>query len=235
MHRHVSFSIFSFRHREGVHNHGGGNDGRNIFADDLASTKDVIIKEILSAPYKRVDNEIQRLYESMFSLQMHCNILNEMLGRYSRYLWGFRGKMFLAAVAAAGIISGTVAYRSKISVEASGGAILTSVAALFGFQYWLADKFERDAISLLRDPNMLQNMYEAVYDESIAVRDESVAAAWPSVLQHIQMKIAPEDLKNMQRVDSQDLDLIDKILHSSIYKLRQQLSPNLPIQPIFGR
>lgn len=217
------------RHREGADNHGGGNDGRNIFADDLASTKDVIIKEILSAPYKRVDNEIQRLYESMFSLQMHCKILNEILKRYTYSLWNFRAKMFVSTLAALGVIGGAFAYRSRISLEASGAAALSSIMGLFGFHWWQSDRLEKDAVSLLRDPNVLNNIYETVYDESIAVLDESVASAWPTALQHIQIKISPEDIKTMGRVDADDLGLVDKILNSNIYKLRQQLSPNLPV------
>jgi hypothetical protein len=217
------------RHDHGVDSHGGGNDGHNIFADDLANTKDVIVKEILSAPYKRVDNEIQRLYDSMFALQMHSKILNEMLHRYSGFLWGFRGKMFAATIAAFGFSGGTIAYRSRLPQEATAGVVCGSLAALFGFHWWQASALKSNTRALLRDPNVVHDVYETVYDESIAVSDESVASVWPKVLQRMQIKLSAEDLTQMGRVETSDLDLIDKILNTNIYKLREQLSPSLPV------
>ena len=224
----MGYVIF-IRHSRGSGNHGGGNDGHNIFADDLASTKDVIIKEILSAPYKRVDNEIQRLYDSMFALQMHCKILNEMIHRHSRFLWGFRGKMFVATAAAFGVVGGAVTYRDRAPPPYVGGAIVTSLLGLFGIHWWQSKQLDHKTSALLKDPNVVHEIYEAVYDESIAVSDESVSSVWPSVLQHMQIKVSPQDIASMKAVDASDLDLIEKILNSNIYKLRQQLSPNLPV------
>ena len=189
----------------------------------------MIVKEILSAPYKRVDNEIQRLYDSMFALQMHSKILNEMLHRYSGYLWAFRGKMFVSTLAAFGISGGVIVYRNKLPQEATIGIITSSMSFLFGFHWWQSSALKSKTNALLKDPNTIHDVYETVYDEHIAVSDESVSSVWPSVLQRMQIKLSAQDLTQMGHVETPDLDLIDKILNTNIYKLREQLSPSLPV------
>lgn len=66
--------------------------------------------EVLNAPKRRVDNEVSRLSDSVYVLQMHCKIIEDISKKYRSSL--LRSRILLASTAVSTVILPTAAMIS---------------------------------------------------------------------------------------------------------------------------
>ena len=188
---------------------------------DLEATREEVVGEVLKAPFRRVDNEIQRLSDSLHVLHMHCRVLDEMVRTYRSHLWSFRASTFGAFALSCALSGGTL---FALPLEMGIGASAFSSLAFFGI-YWFQSKALEDEARNIVSEGSVQSTYKRLYSKSLAESDEFISSTWPRVYQHISLTIRAQDLIGLPRVSSSDYNLIAKILDSDIAKLRKRIMP----------
>jgi hypothetical protein len=200
---------------------------RPSFASALDDVKDQIVKEILAAPQKRIDNEIQRLSESMTTLLMHCKIFNAMCSRYRELAGAFNGECFMSLLLCCGITSGTVAF--ELPRETTVAAGVASAATLGCIQYYRWRKLVRARKAIIQDRAVADQIFQSVYALELLTGDESVQALWSKVYDHMKIRVSPEDLSNSALVTDLELESINAILKNNVNRMRSLLSPQLTV------
>jgi hypothetical protein len=188
---------------------------------DLESTREEVVNEVLKAPFRRVDNEIQRLTDSLHVLHMHCKVIDELVKRYRRLRWSCRGTQFAAAVLAGGLSTTTIL---TLPIEISAGISCVSTLACAGI-FWFQNKALEDEAKTLASEGSIQSVFRNLYAKSLAENDEFIASIWPRVYQHISITVSPTDLGSIPRVSSSEYKVIEKILDVEIAKLRKRILP----------
>ena len=69
---------------------------------DLEEAREEVVAEVLNAPKRRVDNEVSRLSDSVYVLQMHCKVIEDITKKYESSL--FRTRMSIFACTATTIL-----------------------------------------------------------------------------------------------------------------------------------
>lgn len=188
---------------------------------DLEATREEVVSEVFKAPFRRVDNEIQRLSDSLHVLHMHLRVVDEMVKKYRSHLWSFR-----ATVAGTLGLAGALSGGALTSMPVEIGAAVTGVSTLafLGVQ-WFQQQALEDEIKTITNETSVQGFFKHLYSKQIAENDEFIASIWPRVHQHITMTIRPSELKAMSRVSSSEMGMIDRILEIDIAQLRKKILP----------
>ena len=96
---HFLFFFFSFP-RASSESEEGRSLGQGLA--DLEEAREEVVAEVLNAPKRRVDNEVSRLSDSVYVLQMHCKVIEDVTTKYNSAL--FRTRLYLLACATGTII-----------------------------------------------------------------------------------------------------------------------------------
>jgi hypothetical protein len=200
---------------------------RPFFASALDDVKDQIVKEILAAPQKRMDNEIQRLSDSMTNLLMHCKIFNAMCLRYRELAGSFNGECFMSLLLCCGITSGTIAF--ELPRETTVAAGVASAATLGCMQYYRWRKLIQARRDIIQDRSVSDQIFKSVYALELLTGDDSVQALWPKVYDHMKIRVSPEDLSNATLVTDLELESINAILKNNVNRMRSLFSPQFTI------
>lgn len=188
---------------------------------DLEDTREEVVAEVLKAPFRRVDNEIQRLSDSMHILHMHCKIVDEMVHRYRSHLWSFRVTCGGTILLAGGCSSAAI-FALPLNMSVGVGAV--SALACAGV-LWFQKKVLADEAKTVTSEGYVHSIFKNLYAKQLAENDEFVASLWPRVAAHIAVTISSMDIGTMSRVGSSDLNKIERILDVEIAKLRKKLLP----------
>jgi hypothetical protein len=188
---------------------------------DLENTREDVVKEVLKAPFRRVDNEIQRLTDSMHVLHMHCSVVDEMVRRYRSHLWTFRATCAGTFVLAGGC-SGAALFALPLNMGVGVSAM--SVLACSGV-FWFQQKVLKDEAKTITSDGYVHSIFKSLYAKQLAENDEFVASLWPRVSTHISIAVSPSDMGSMSRVSSAELKKIENVLDSELSKLRKKILP----------
>jgi hypothetical protein len=188
---------------------------------DLEATREEVVCEVFKAPFRRVDNEIQRLSDSLHVLHMHLRVVDEMVKKYRAHLWSFR-----TTVAGTLCLAGALSGGALTSMPVEIGAAVTGVSTLafLGMQWYQQQTLE-DEVKMITEETSVQGFFKHLYSKQIAENDEFIASIWPRVHQHITMTIRPSELKTLSRVSASEMGLVDRILEKDIAQLRKKILP----------
>lgn len=194
---------------------------------DLESTREDVVSEVMSAPLRRQDNEISRLSESVQLLQMHCNVLDNVITQYHKRRWGFRFVMFGSLTFTIGAVSslGYILQAPEPVVLASSVGTL----ALVGMHYVQSKSLENFS-KMITNPDEstgLASVYSKLYARSIADKDVYVSSLWAKVLNHMRMTLHPSDLEKVGRINNGDFDALKYIFETELQNLRRRSAPQL--------
>lgn len=64
---------------------------------DLENTREDVVKEVINAPKRRLDNEISRVADATALLHLHISVLNEVLDLHSKEI--FKSNVIVAMCA----------------------------------------------------------------------------------------------------------------------------------------
>jgi hypothetical protein len=197
-----------------------GSLGRGLI--DLEAIREDVVAKVLNAPYRRIDNEISRLSDSVAILQMHCQIVNDIRSRYVRFLWKTRGLNSLAFLSTLGCAAGMTmlnAPAQTIILSTALGAVATS-----GLYWWQTKTLEEYASSLITDSEM-ESTFKRIYARSLAEKDEFIASIWHRVKDHLNLALTAAEVQKLPSVTKSDIKHIERILENDIPNLRRKSSP----------
>ena len=188
---------------------------------DLENTREDVVKEALKAPFRRVDNEIQRLSDSMHILHMHCRVIDEMVRRYRSHLWSFRATCAGSFLLAGGC-SGAAIFTLPMNIGIGVSAL--SVLACSGV-FWFQQRVLTDEAKTITSDGYVHSIFKNLYAKQLAENDEFVASLWPRVSTHISITVSPTDICSLNRVSSSELKKIENVLDSELSTLRKKILP----------
>lgn len=130
-------------------------DGQGLI--DLETTREDVVREVLSAPKRRVLNEISRLQDDAHLLQLHYSVVNELASRYSNAVWRHRATTAAVLVGATGSAGGAAYLSLPVEVVFGTGAVGLMGAA---FAHWFGSKSVEDVARRMTSPEGLDEAYQ---------------------------------------------------------------------------
>lgn len=215
-------------------------------------SRDAVIKEVLDAPRRRVDNEISRLTEASNELMIHAKVIDFVVCQYSAVRSSYQMQSFaFASTSALAAAIVTWKYRDikwfvqevapsialslniddkKTSVSelltASSALLLSSATAFYGLFYWHSLRLNTVAAEVLSLKN-LQEAFDNIF--SISNYGKSVShlrKLWIKVNLKLANNVTVSQLQQMTRVTSQDIQFLARVQEEDIPDLRRRANPN---------
>ena len=189
---------------------------------DLEATREDVVREVLSAPKRRVLNEISRLSDDVQLLQLHYMVVNDVVSRYRSHLWTNRLQFLGIISASVGAISGG-AY-VELPLQILGGIAASSgVISLFG-AWWSTRSLEDIARRLTQEESLDASFRRCVSPQDRHEADEYSKAMWQRVKEQMLLNFRDHELSTVSTT-STDLKNLSTILDNDIPKLRRAAAP----------
>lgn len=190
---------------------------------DLEETLEEVVREVHNAPKRRVDNEITRLTDAISLLQMHLNVLDDLTKQYRSSTWNSKLLVAASATGSLGVIAGAISM--SLPMELTAAISAGSVAATTLLAWMMNKKRVEEANALVRDEAMIAS-YKRLYARKSSDKDEYLTALWTRVHDHLILGLTSTDLKAMEKVRTNDLSELDRILEFDIPNLRRKAAPS---------
>lgn len=189
---------------------------------DLESTREEVVREVLNAPKRRVDNEITRLADSIALLQMHCLVVDEAVRQYRGRLVQSRIAVALSVATAASAV-GAGAFMALPPAALGQAAVvgaLASAGVFLYFQRLLADT-AKNAVS----PLELDKSFGLLFARELLDKDEYSLSMWTRVAEHIKLGVGAEDVARLERLRAADRATLKRIADAELPVLRRGAAP----------
>jgi hypothetical protein len=190
---------------------------------DLEATREEVVLEVLNAPKRRVDNEISRLSDSVSILQMHCKIVEDLSSRYNRMV--FHNRLRLGATSSIAIALPGLCFYLGLPIEAmiaSGGIGVISNAGLLYWQSKMSVEFAKELIT----ESSLESVFKRLYSRKISEKDEFTSSLWIRVKDHLKLILSTNEIMNLPKMTSQEINQLEKLSETSIPDLRRTAGPS---------
>jgi hypothetical protein len=215
---------------------------------DLEATREEVVREVLNAPKRRLDNEISRLSDAATLLHLHTSVMNDVLDTLNADI--LKSRIIFASVASISFLTGS-------------GSLLTFIASdfvsnLVGMSVSLSGVFTSGVVSISTIATVLTGIsmksylskrsrkiyledllggraFSKIYSKKIAEKDETLLTMWNRVKDHISANNrypAPETsllvLSNKTSASQRkkDLETIENTMESIIPGMRRKAAPN---------
>lgn len=189
---------------------------------DLEDTREEVVREVMNAPHRRVDNEITRLSDSISLLEMHCLIVEELRSQYSRLKLKNGILLGTSLFTTIGLSSGSVFMSLPLELTAGFGA---SGVVLSSLLYWWQSKALDDHARELVSESRMEGVFKSIYARRLAEKDESINALWLRVKEHLKMGLLPTDLQKMPKISKADMASLTSMIEHDVPNLRRATSP----------
>ena len=190
---------------------------------DLEATREEVVLEVLNAPKRRVDNEISRLSDSVSILQMHCKIVEDLSSRYNRMV--FHNRLRLGATSSIAIALPGLCFYLGLPIEAmiaSGGIGVIINAGLLYWQSKMSVEFAKELIT----ESSLESVFKRLYSRKISEKDEFTSSLWIRVKDHLKLILSTNEIMNLPKMTSQEINQLEKLSETSIPDLRRTAGPS---------
>jgi len=205
------------------------SDGQGLA--DLESTREDVIKEVLSAPKRRVLNEISRLADDAQLLAIHYSVLDHLVTKYTKDVWFWRLAISGLAMGVGG--AAITSLSLGLPLQVTGG--ITGVGAMsIAFGGWYMQKSLLDKAYQLSQPESLDTAYRLTTGRVDKTKggDEFMSSLWGRVREHMILGITKDDIKSIAStlskvVRKDDINLIKRIIEDDVPALRRRAAPSL--------
>eukprot|EP00600_Ochromonadales_sp_CCMP1393_P000817 CAMPEP_0174983848 /NCGR_PEP_ID=MMETSP0004_2-20121128/17382_1 /TAXON_ID=420556 /ORGANISM="Ochromonas sp., Strain CCMP1393" /LENGTH=514 /DNA_ID=CAMNT_0016236167 /DNA_START=214 /DNA_END=1758 /DNA_ORIENTATION=+ len=196
---------------------------------DLETTREEVIKEVLNAPKRRIDNEISRLTDAVSLLQMHVNIIHELSKQYKSAV--FRSRLTLGAsvtasfgVTGAMVVLGALPGEPAAQLPLAASLLATAVGGNALLLWWQTRTLDKQ-IDQLATQTAMEAAFQRLYARRIAENDESINSLWIRVKDHLTLTMSSAELAALDSVGTKHTSKLEKILEVEIPNLRRKAAP----------
>eukprot|EP00512_Aurantiochytrium_limacinum_P012957 CAMPEP_0171580092 /NCGR_PEP_ID=MMETSP0961-20121227/8849_1 /TAXON_ID=87120 /ORGANISM="Aurantiochytrium limacinum, Strain ATCCMYA-1381" /LENGTH=538 /DNA_ID=CAMNT_0012136737 /DNA_START=39 /DNA_END=1655 /DNA_ORIENTATION=- len=190
---------------------------------DLESTRQDVIDEVMRAPDRRIDNMITHLYDSARLLRMHMEVLEMIRVEYQAE----KRKSTLTSIGV-GLGGNMVSLAAIYLAPSIWGFSLTlsasSLAGAAGVYLWGNHILQQKAARMVED-TFLDELFRRMYVKELADRDQFVESLWIRVRPHLKSALQTLGVANLPRVTPRALRSIDEIVDSKVPELRREAQP----------
>jgi hypothetical protein len=190
---------------------------------DLHQTRNDVVREVMKAPKRRIDNVITHLYDSVHQLKMHATLMNHMRQTYRQKLWQHRLQEGLGLFFGAGV-TGMGLYL-QLPIHLTGGVVATTILGVGGLSWYHSVQLKQ-LEETLTSHHELSTRFQRLYAREIKEGDEYVASVWQRIREPLKMALEMQGLNAIPSVSKSELDTLDAIVHVEIPALRRLASPS---------
>jgi hypothetical protein len=190
---------------------------------DLHQTRNDVVREVMKAPKRRIDNVITHLYDSVHQLKMHATLMNHMRQTYRQKLWQNRLQEGLGLFLGAGV-TGMGLYL-QLPLHLTGGAVATTILGVGGLSWYHSVQLTRVEENIT-SYHELSAGFQRLYAREIKEGDEYVASVWQRIREPLKMALEMQGLRGIPAISKSELDALDEIVQVEIPALRRLASPS---------
>jgi hypothetical protein len=213
---------------------------------DLEATRKEVVREVMNAPKRRLDNEISRLADAAALLHLHASVMSDVLDSRTNDLMKSR-----AIVASVGVLSVVASGSSlvacfasdfasstlgfAVSLPGSAATAITLFSVLFtGGVVWMSSEHnKRRATQLVEEDLLGGRSFNKIYAKRIVERDETLLSNWSRVREHIKSDTSGMSdaellsllLSSRGMKGRSDLRAIERLIEEDIPALRRRAAP----------
>jgi hypothetical protein len=190
---------------------------------DLHQTRNDVVREVMKAPKRRIDNVITHLYDSVHQLKMHTMLMNHIRQTYRQKLWQNRVREGLGIVLGAGV-TGMGLYL-QLPIHLTGSVVASTILGVGGLSLYHSVQLKQVEESMMSD-HELSARFQRVYAREIKEGDEYVASVWQRIREPLKMALEMQGLHGIPPVSNSELEALDTIVTEEIPALRRLASPS---------
>jgi hypothetical protein len=200
--------------------------GRGLI--DLEATRDDVVREVLNAPKRRVDNEITRLAHSIALLQMHCTVVDDAVRQYRRKR--LHSRLLLTITSGATLGAAALGLYYSVAPLIVAQAVGLGAIASGGLFLWQRREMDAAAKALVED-HSVERAFRQLYSRQVVARDEYVTALWSRVHDHLRTGLSFEDIQQLERLRRADRAALQRIVDVDLPALRRGNAPAMYSSP----
>lgn len=177
---------------------------------------------MMNAPKRRVDNEISRLTDAVNLLHMHLTVIGDLTQQYRSSI--LKSRLALASVGVSTVAATAGAVTLGLPIQAIGGLGAIGSAACAGLMYYHNKTIVGVADQLILDQSV-NATFKRLYSRRLAEKDEFTTTLWRRVQDHLVVGLTAAELSQMSKVNSAEMQRLEKIMDVDIPNLRRKSAP----------
>jgi hypothetical protein len=189
---------------------------------DLHQTRNDVVREVMKAPKRRVDNVITHLFDSVHQLKLHAVLSNQVRQQYRKHLWAHRMQEGTGVLAGATLTS--LGLYLQLPLHMTGGVVAMTILGVGGLSWYNAARL-RGMEEKLTSVEELSATFQRVYAREVNDGDEYLASVWQRIRDPLKMALESQGLQSLVAVSNHELAELDKIVNVEIPELRRIASP----------
>lgn len=189
---------------------------------DLHQTRNDVVREVMKAPKRRLDNVITHLYDSVHQLKLHATMSNQIRQQYRKKLWQHRIQEGTGLVTGATLTA--LGLYLQLPLHLTGAAVGVTVLGVGGLSWYNTATLQRIE-HRLTSTEELAATFQRVYAREVNDGDEYIASVWQRIRDPLKMALETQGLQSIPQVSNAELAALDKILSVEIPELRRVASP----------
>lgn len=161
---------------------------------------------------------------------MHCTILDDILSAYHNARMKYRMTIF--GTVSIGIASTASVITFFPNPQIIAAVLSANILSIVGVHYWQSSLLKNKVRELISmdGKNGVESVYKRLYARKIADSDEYTMDLWRKVKYHFDIGwVREEDIESMNRISTNDFDLLKYIIDTDIPGLRRRTAPELTI------
>lgn len=189
---------------------------------DLEATREEVVSKVLNAPFRRIDNEISRLADSVAILQMHCKIVQDIRQKYRSRL--FKSRLFITLASLSSITLTTSMIMLTVPMQSIGLTASVCTLATGGVYWWqlkLLDEYSNELVA----ENEMEKTFKRLYSRQLLEKDEFVLSIWRRVHDHLKLGLSASELQELPSISSSDIKKLENVIDKDLPALRRKAAP----------
>jgi hypothetical protein len=189
---------------------------------DLHQTRNDVVREVMKAPKRRVDNVITHLFDSVHQLKLHAVMSNQIRQHYRKHLWAHRLQEGTGVLAGATLTS--LSLYLQLPLHMTGGVVAMTILGVGGLSWYNSARLQ-GIEQKLTSVEELSATFQRVYAREVNDGDEYLASVWQRIRDPLKMALESQGLQSLVSVSNHELAELDKIVTVEIPELRRIASP----------
>ena len=188
-----------------------------LAGDDLDRARNEVVGHLKSAPARRIDNLVTKLYDSARLLLMHGRMADAVQRANRRVTW--RQWSTTGGIFGAGQLLAAMGLSMEVW-EFSLGISSVALVLATGNHLLSSKQVQRERDAILSDEGMARLLREE-YHLQLAAGDEFVISLWERVRPQLRVAVTTFGVKNMPMPSSSELSRLQSIVDSEVPALRR--------------
>jgi len=201
----------------------GSSDLQSIAGlSDLQQTRDDVVREVMKAPKRRMDNVITHLHDSVHQLLMHTRVTDDVRIRYLSVVWTFRIQEIGSLITGSSLVG--IGFYINLPIELTSGITFLTILGSGLLRWFNGSKLVKEEEKLLTTKE-LDISFHRTHMREINDTDEFTVSMWKRIRGTLKSSLSNSGLHGFPSIAKSDIKELNIILDEDIPRLRRLASP----------